>query len=139
MNARSLKRGGHRKGAVAVEMAMVSPLFILLIFGIFESARVGMATQLLNAAAREGCRVAVLEGKTQDDVQSRVEEVLTGSGIEIGTVTPTPSDWDSSAAGTAITVELTVSYGELSWLGDPFGLAPMNLSASMTMSSERER
>lgn len=117
---------------------MVSPLFILIIFATIESARLGMATQLLNAAAREGCRVAVLSGKTQADVQTRVEQVLTGSGISVGTVTPSPSTWQTASAGSAVTVSLSVSYAQISWLGDPFGLSPMNLEAAVTMSNERE-
>ena len=38
-------------------------------------------------AARDGCRVAVIPGATQSDVQTRVNAVLSGSGISVGTVT----------------------------------------------------
>src|SRR3954452_6988074 len=79
----------RRRGSNAVEMAFVAPVFLMLVLGIIESSRLGMVSQLLTTAAREGCRVAVINGMTQPDVQGRVERVLNGSGIAVGTVTPT--------------------------------------------------
>ena len=78
-----------RRGASAVEMAFIAPVFLALVMGIIESSRLGMVCQLLTTAAREGSRVAVLNGMTQTDVQTRVNAVLSGSGISVGTVTPT--------------------------------------------------
>jgi len=78
-----------RRGAAAVEMAFIAPAFLTLVLGIIESSRLGMVAQLLTTAAREGCRVAVLNGMTQTDVQNRINAVLSGSGISVGTVTPT--------------------------------------------------
>jgi Flp pilus assembly protein TadG len=121
-------------------MAFIAPVFLALVLGIIESSRLGMVTQLLTTAAREGCRVAVINGKTQADVQSRVDAVLTGSGISVGTVTPTcpaPYSWDSSPGGTPITVSLSVPYSQVSWLPHPFFLTSATISCSATMSSER--
>src|SRR4051795_2008796 len=103
-------RGTRRSGAAAVEMAVVSPLLITLLLGQIEAARLGMVAQLLTTAAREGCRVAVISGSTQTDVQNRVNTVLNGSGISVGTVTPSPSNWATAAGGTAITVSVSVPY-----------------------------
>ena len=89
-----------RRGASAVEMAFIAPVFLTLVLGIIESSRLGMVSQLLTTAAREGCRVAVINGMTQTDVQNRINGVLNGSGISVGTVTPTcpsPYSWDSAA------------------------------------------
>src|SRR3954463_12047267 len=93
MLARHRGNKGRRAGASSIEMAIIAPVFVTLILGQIESARLGMVAQLLTTAAREGCRVAVISGKTQADVQSRVNSVLTGSGIAVGTVTPSPSNW----------------------------------------------
>jgi hypothetical protein len=120
-------------------MAVVAPLLVTLIMGQLESARLGMVSQLLTTAAREGCRVAVLAGSTQTDVQNRVTAVLSGSGIPVGTVTPTcpdPYTWSSAPMGTPITVSLSVPYSQVSWLGTPFFLNNAVVSASATMSSE---
>ncbi|SIO23934.1 TadE-like protein [Singulisphaera sp. GP187] len=119
---------------------MIAPVFITLVLGQIETSRLGMVSQLLTTAAREGCRVAVIPGKAQSDVQNRVNSVLAGSGIPIGAVTPTcpsPDVWDSSSAGTPITVRLSVPYSSVSWLGTPFFLKGATITASATMSSER--
>lgn len=128
-----------RLGASAVEMAVVAPVFVSLVMGQIETSRLGMVSQLLTTAAREGCRVAVIDGNTQADVQNRVAAVLNGSGIPVGTVTPTcppPYAWDSAPAGTPITVSLSVPYTKVSWLGTPFFLANATVRASATLSSE---
>jgi Flp pilus assembly protein TadG len=121
-------------------MAFVAPVFVMLIMGIIESSRLGMVAQLLTTAAREGCRVAVINGMTQTDVQNRINAVLNGSGISVGTVTPTcpaPYSWDVSPGGTPITVSLSVPYSQVSWLPTPYFLKTANVSCSATMSSER--
>src|SRR6478752_2169327 len=112
-----------RRGTSAVEMALIAPVFVALVMGQIETSRLGMVAQLITTAAREGCRVAVIDGSTQTDVQNRVNAVLSGSGISVGTVTPTcpsPYSWDSAPMGTPITVSLSVSYSSVSWLGTPF-------------------
>jgi Flp pilus assembly protein TadG len=124
------------RGASAVEMAIVAPVFVALIMGQIEASRLGMVAQLLTNAAREGCRMAVVPGNTLTDVQGRVNAVLGGSGISVGTVTPTPSTWQTAPQGTAITVSLSVPYSQVSWLGTPFFLANATVSSSATMSSE---
>jgi hypothetical protein len=120
-------------------MAIMAPVIVTLFMAQFESSRLGMVAQLLTTAAREGCRVAVVSGHTQSDVQTRINNVLAGSGISVGTVTPTcpsPYTWDSAPQGTAITVSLSVPYNQVSWLGTPYFLNGAIVSASATMSSE---
>lgn len=126
-------------GAV-VEMAVVAPLFIFLIFGQIESARLGMVAQLLATAAREGCRVAVINGNTNTDVTSQVNTILTGAGISSYTFTQTPTDCTTVHAGdtpNTITVSLSVPYRNVSWLPAPFFLKDATITAAATMSSER--
>lgn len=129
-----------RRGASAVEMALVAPILVALLLGMIEAARVGMVCQLVTAAAREGCRVAVLNGMTQTDVQNRITAVLSGSGISVGTVTPTcpsPYTWTTAPNGTAITVSMSVSYSQVSWLRLSWFFKNATISAAATMSSER--
>ena len=132
-------RRRRRSGASAVEFALVAPLFVALTMGQLESSRLGMVAQLLTTAAREGCRVAVIPGNTQSDVQARIDAVLSGLGISVGTVTPTcpsPYTWSTAPQGTPITVSLSVPYSQVSWLGTPFFLSNAVVSSAATMSSE---
>jgi hypothetical protein len=83
--------------------------------------------------------VAVLPGSTPDDVQNRITTVLNGSGISVGTVTPTcpaPYAWQTAPGGTPITVSLSVPYSQVSWLGTPYFLNGTIVSSSATLSSE---
>ncbi|SDY90895.1 TadE-like protein [Micromonospora pattaloongensis] len=51
---------GHDRGAAAVEMALVMPLLLLLLFGIIDFGRMLHAQITLTEAAREGARAESL-------------------------------------------------------------------------------
>lgn len=116
-----------RKGAAALELAFVLPIFLAIILCELEASRIGMVTQLLTNAAREGARTAVINGKTQADVDARITQVLQGSGITMGAVQGVsadpgtngafimPTNWASATGGTPVTVVLRVQYASLSW------------------------
>jgi hypothetical protein len=95
-----------------------------------------MVAQLLTGAAREGCRVAVLPGSTQSDVQNRVTSFLSGSGVPTPTPTVTPTGWTTASSGTAITVTVSVPFNQVSWFGNPYLFQSITLSGSATFSSE---
>jgi Flp pilus assembly protein TadG len=118
-------------------MAVVFPLLLTMILGMVEMARLGMVAQLVATATREGCRVAVIQGKVQADVEARVDAVLAGSGINQGTLTITPSNWEAATSGTAVTVSLSVPYSSVSWVPLPKFLKDATIQASATMSCER--
>jgi Flp pilus assembly protein TadG len=64
----------RRRGAAVVETALVLAVFVLLLFGIYEYARLLFMKQLLDNAAREGARLAVVHTSdlTTTDIQSEV-------------------------------------------------------------------
>lgn len=95
MAPRSCRARG-RAGAVAVETAVVITLATSLIFGLFEYSRLLMDWQLLNNAAREGCRYALANntgGSLESAVQTLVLKYMAGqtSSFENLTVTVTGS------------------------------------------------
>ncbi|HEX2769458.1 MAG TPA: TadE family protein [Geobacteraceae bacterium] len=49
---------GNQKGQALVELAIILPLLVLLVFGVFEFGRVMYIKNTLNFAAREGARRA---------------------------------------------------------------------------------
>ena len=136
----NLRRRRRRDGAAAVEMAIVLPVLIMIVMGTIESSRMGMVSQLLHQAARDGCRTAVLPGQTQAAVEGRIGAVLEGSQIEPTiAITSQTSPWTSAAAPAWIRVELSVPFDEVSWLGNPFAFNGSTIRASATLSSERDR
>ena len=134
----SRSRSAERSGAAAVEMAIILPLFLTLILGTIEASRLGMVSQLLHVAAREGCRTAVLPGQTETAVMARIETALAGTGITPRVLISSPSgSWLSVEAPAPITVQLSVPFKDVSWLGDPFAFETTTVVASATMSSEK--
>jgi Flp pilus assembly protein TadG len=130
------------RGAAAAETAIVITFVLVPLFlGQIEASRLGMVSQLLTTAAREGCRKSVVLGATQSDVQKAVDNILSPAGISVGTVTPTcpsPYSWDTAPQGVAIQVSLSVKYKDVSWLGSPFYLkSDAQITASATMRSEK--
>src|SRR4051812_26372552 len=85
--ANSVARGaasftGHgRRGATAVEFALVAPVFFMIVLGMVEVGRGLMVVHLLNNAARQGCRAGVLPGKTTSQINTVVIGALQSQGI----------------------------------------------------------
>jgi len=133
-------RKKKNRGAALVELAIILPVFVLLVFGLIEASRLGMVAQILTTAAREGCRVAVIDGNTNTDVTNRVDSILSTSKISGYTFTQTPTDCTtvhSSDNPNTITVNLSVPYSSVSWLGKPFLFQNAIVVSACTMSSER--
>jgi Flp pilus assembly protein TadG len=106
-----------------------------LVFGILEFGRALMVEQVLINGSRVGARQASTMGATMSDVIAAVEEYTAGvavAGVDVE-VTPDPT---SAAAGTQITVTISVDFDEVSWLPAPWFLDNTTLSASSVMRKE---
>jgi Flp pilus assembly protein TadG len=76
-------RRGRRaeRGQALVEFALIIPLFILIVVGIFDVGRLVYAYHTANNAAREGGRQAIVD-QTLDHVQLRAAEHAVALGIQ---------------------------------------------------------
>jgi Flp pilus assembly protein TadG len=122
-----------------VETGLVLPVFFIFFFGMIEASQMGMTFQLITDAAREGCRVAVLDGKTQSDVDATVQAILNSGGVTNYTPpTISPSSFQGIKLGDPIpiTVTISVNFSDISWL-PPHFLGSTVMTASSTLSSER--
>jgi len=126
----------QRRGAAAVEFACVAPLFFMLIFGLIEYGRMVMVQQLLTNAAREGARVGVLDGSTATKVTTAVNAYLSAAGIKNTTTTVSPNPPSSATANSPVSVTVSVSFNEVSWLPSPFYLGGKTLSFNAVMRRE---
>jgi Flp pilus assembly protein TadG len=68
-------RRRSRLGAATVETALVLPIFFMVMVGIVEIGRAFMVSQLLTNAAREGGRIAAMNGSTNSEVIQTVKDV----------------------------------------------------------------
>ena len=129
-------RAAGRRGAAAVEFAVVLPVFITLVFGMIEYGRMVMVQQVITNAAREGCRKAIMDGATSQEVQDVVNNYLESAGITSATITITPSEPSEAGAGEPVTVSVSVPYDQVSWLPAPMYLSGTEMSATCVMRRE---
>jgi hypothetical protein len=69
-------RSGSQRGNAVLEFALVAPFLLMLLFGVFEVGRALYIQQALVFSAREGARLAAVEGADLSEVQARVRDVL---------------------------------------------------------------
>jgi hypothetical protein len=119
-----------RRGAAAVEFALVAPVFFLLVFGMIEFGRMVMVQQVITNASREGARAAVLDGATTASVNTTVTNYLTGAHLSGGSVTIAPADPSTAKAGDPITVTVQIPFSQVTWLP-----APMFISGSTQLTA----
>ena len=100
---RRLWKGEH--GQALVEMALVLPLFFLLLFGVIEMGRVGYAYITVSNAAREGGRIATIGG-TDLDINSSIKNAAVSLDSASLTITITPPQ-SQRQSGQAVTVQVT--------------------------------
>jgi Flp pilus assembly protein TadG len=63
-------------GAALMEAAFVLPLLLFVSVAIIEFGRAFQTWQIVTNAAREGARVAVLPGMTDDAIRTRVQDYM---------------------------------------------------------------
>ena len=143
---------GRRRGAVLVETTVIIGLVLMLIFGVFEYARLLMDWNLLNNAAREGCRYALANNTSTTitsttstpSVPSIVTTYMAGenknfnnftisvTGTHLGASTPV----NNLVAGDPITVTVSGTYNFMNII--PFIKMPSSfvISSGVTMLCE---
>lgn len=68
-----------RRGAAAVEMAIVLPVFFMVVMGIVEFGRAMMVGQLVTNGARYGARISAFDGSTNADVTTSVKTFVSNT------------------------------------------------------------
>jgi len=109
-----------RGAATAVEFAVVAPIFFVFVLGFIEVGRGFMVQHLMTNAARQGCRVAIIEGKTNTDVSNAVYAVLSAQGLSGDTVTVQVDDAAGNASsaqpGDEISVTVSIPTSSVTWV-----------------------
>lgn len=126
----------RRRGAAAVEMAVVSPVLFLTAIGIVDVGQYVGIGQVINNASREGARVAIrsntesvseveaviltymtdaLPGVPSDTISSALQVRVTD---ETGTIPN--GDFTAVGAGSEISVQVTFDYQNARWAPTSF-------------------
>ena len=128
----------HRRGAVAVEAALVFPLLILLTFGAIKYGWLFLKAQQITNATRYGARLAILPDATTDEVETVIINMLSAANIPVGSVniTITPGDISSLSVGDSIEVRVVVPAESVDIMDISLFPSFGNLGATVTMAKE---
>jgi hypothetical protein len=128
-SVRARRESHRRRGQAVAEFAIAAPIFFLILFAIIDFGRYVYYVQVLNNAAREGARYAIVHGADSlsptgppddpsgADVIDVVRDHAVGViGIEDASVLAITLTWGTPPAtpdndrGTKITVEVTYAF-----------------------------
>ena len=130
------KQKSNRRGATAVEFALVCfPLFFL-VFATFEFGRGMMAVASAEEAARDGCRIAILDGTTNQDVEDTIDDLLSLAGINQHTVDFDPPIPANANQADSITVSVSMNFDDVAWLSLPGFLTGRSYTARCVLPKE---
>ena len=97
-------------GVSMAEFALVLPILIVVLFSIVEMGIAFNRAQAIEAAAREGARLASLQSTTGPQIQTRVNDALDGIPITLnGPATVVPG-LCNGRAGEAVTVQISADH-----------------------------
>jgi Flp pilus assembly protein TadG len=135
----------NQRGSALIETAITIPIVLLVSIAVFEFGRAYQTWQVLTNAAREGARVAIISGTTDQQVSDTVRNYLTtgrltnpgAASININRGVPFGSTTASS-----VTVNLPFSFivlnpvARLVSSNSTAGNAPLTMQAVATMRNE---
>ncbi|MGE5803468.1 MAG: TadE family protein [Gemmatimonadota bacterium] len=127
-------------GQAIVEFALVAPLLLMLVIGVFEFGRAWNVYQVITEAARAGARAAVVAdaGVTQDSVRATIRHQMGRAGLDTSRVNISLTGW-RGGTGTPASVAIQYVYRFvflrpfMGWTSDD---AAITLSTAFTMRNE---
>ncbi|MBC8289375.1 MAG: pilus assembly protein [Planctomycetes bacterium] len=148
MKLLTVKKRNDRRGAAVVEMAMVLPIFMMVVLGIVEFGRAMMVGQMVTNAAREATRMAIVDGSSNTSVTQWVETFLNDSlGVSASDVTvaitvdPAPGNEDpldkieDAQTRDLVTIKIDVPFDKVSYIPGDY-LSGKKLKAQSAMRHE---
>ena len=109
-----------QKGSAVLEMALVLPILLMLLFGVVEFGRVLMVKQAITNAAREGARAGAVDLNDSGALQKALDvtrNYLSASGLDANTTSVVPS-FVITGGSDALQVIIEYDYDSLltSWI-----------------------
>jgi Flp pilus assembly protein TadG len=135
MNSRRARRSEGRRAVAAVELAVCLPAIVVLVFAAIEACSMIFVTQALHAATYEGARVAIQRSSDNSKTTARTQQILDGHGIAGATISLSPTNVASAAAGALVRVTVQVPC-DANRISPPFIFGGRNIEITTTMAKE---
>lgn len=103
-------QASRRRGTSAVEVAVMMPVFIMLLAGMMEFGHALFVSHMLKAAAKSGARYGAAGGVTTAQVQAKVQQIV---GASINASKCTVLVKDAGVFDTAAVAPSTINYSTL--------------------------
>ena len=131
-----------RRGALTVEMALITPVLLILIFGIMQVGYAFMVQHALQDVARQGCRMASLRTRSQGTVTTAIQSQLQAVGISPAKTTRTilvndnSQDLATANAGDEVSVKVAMNLADVVLFPGFFSNFTGTVQGSVTMRCE---
>ena len=129
--AKKLRRS--KRGQSLVEIALILPILLIILFGILEFGRVFHSYLVITHAAREGARYGIIS-KDVDEIKQKVQDASPGITLNLSDIDVNPSTNLTAGVPLTISVEYQVDLFT-PVLGDIIP-NPVPISTSTTMRVE---
>jgi Flp pilus assembly protein TadG len=96
----------RERGSELIEMAIVTPVLLLIVAGIFDFGMMFRSWEVVTNAAREGARVGVLPSFADADVVARVQQYMQASGVANACTQQTASGGACPASACSVCVSI---------------------------------
>ena len=126
-------RKGLKRAAVAVEMAVVTPVLLTMLFGIIEFGWLFTVRSTMVNAAREGARLGALQGVSAAQIVDRTNELLVPMNIDDNCTVSVQMPTD---AAPNVTVTVSAPRSSISLLGNFFNMTSGTISGTASMRRE---
>ena len=131
--------GARRRGAIIVEMAIVTPFLVLLLLGICEIGQAMRVHTCLSEASRQGCATGSLPGRSNVDVVKDVLNSLSALRLSSGAAQVTIKVNDvvgnvvKARRNDKITVTVAIPMSEAAWTGSSFFVPRHSIRSQTTV------
>lgn len=125
---------GDRRGATAVEFAIVAPIFFLFLLAAFEFGWLNVLRHTADNAAYEAARAGMVPGATAADAVAKANSILKVIKTRNATVTVTPSVINEATDQVTVAIEIPLISNALVV---PRFTKGKSIHASSTLRTER--
>lgn len=124
-----------RKGASAVEFAVIAPILLVVVFGMVETSRFMMALHATTGAAREAVRIAAVSADaTDEEIEETARTYMQNSYFRTDSITVEIDEASANVDSMKnLSCTVSIAFEDVSVIGNPFSLTVSNVTGNASM------